>query len=53
MPLRVKPVICTDKRSWSMKMRIFLEQAMMMILVVTIMAAALAGVSLLTNLVIS
>ncbi len=34
-------------------MRIFLEQAMMMILVVTIMAAALAGVSLLTNLVIS
>ena len=34
------------------KMRIFLEQAIMMILVMSIMAAALAGMSLLTNLLI-
>ena len=49
MLLRVKPVTCTQDRNWSVKMKIVLEQATMMILAVTIMVVFVAGISLIST----
>jgi hypothetical protein len=49
---KLKSVTCTQDRNWSVKMKIVLEQAILMTLVVTIMAAMIAGMSVLTTILI-
>ena len=50
---RLTTVTCTQDRNWSVKMKIVLEQATMMLLAVTIIALFVAGISLISTILLA